>query len=69
LVNQISLSWGVRAAFYFEDMNTIDEMIDGTQKFLQQKGFLKKGDVVVNTGSMPISAELPTNMVKITKID
>ena len=69
LVNQISLSWGVRAAFYYKDMNTIDEMIAGTHKILKEKNFLQKDDVVVNTGSMPTSKELPTNMVKITKVE
>jgi pyruvate kinase len=69
LVNQISLSWGVQGAFYFKDMNTIDEMIEGTQKILLEKKLIKSGDVVVNTGSMPVVKELPTNMVKITKIN
>ena len=69
LVNQISLSWGVRAAFYYKDMNTIDEMIAGTHKILKEKNFLQKDSIVVNTGSMPTSRELPTNMVKITRIE
>ncbi len=69
LVNQISLSWGVRAAFYYQDMNTIDEMVAGTHKILKEKNFLQKDNVVVNTGSMPTSKELPTNMVKITKVE
>jgi len=69
LVNQISLSWGVRAAFYYQDMNTIDEMIAGTHKILKEKNFIQKDNVVVNTGSMPTSKELPTNMVKITKVE
>jgi pyruvate kinase len=68
LVNQISLSWGVRKAFYFENMNTIDEMIEGTHRVLKEKLFIKQGDVVVNSGSMPVSAEAPTNMVKISRV-
>ena len=27
------------------------------------------GDVVVNTGSMPVEAHLPTNMLKVSKVD
>ena len=68
LVNQLSLSWGVSRTFYFPNMDTIDEMIKGTHLVLKGRKLIQSGDVVVNTGSMPIEAELPTNMVKITKV-
>ncbi len=68
LVNQLSLSWGVSRTFYFPNMDTIDEMIKGTHLVLKGRKLIQSGDVVVNTGSMPIQAELPTNMVKITKV-
>lgn len=68
LVNQLNLSWGVSRTFYFPNMDTIDEMIKGTHLILKGRKLLQSGDVVVNTGSMPIQAELPTNMVKITKV-
>jgi len=29
---------------------------------------VKPGDVIVNTGSLPIEEHLPTNMLKITKL-
>jgi pyruvate kinase len=68
LVNQLSLSWGVSRTFYFPNMDTIDEMIKGTHLILKGRKLIQSGDVVINTGSMPIEAELPTNMVKITKV-
>jgi hypothetical protein len=30
---------------------------------------LKEGDIVVNTGSTPIKLHMPTNMIKINKVD
>jgi pyruvate kinase len=67
LVNQLSLSWGVNAFFYSNEEG-LDDIIFEQIDFLKQKGLLKKDDVVVNTGSTPVSAHLPTNLLKITKI-
>ena len=68
LVNQLSLSWGVRA-FYYSEEESLDDIIKDQISILQERGFVKSGDVVVNTGSLPVHLHLPTNMLKITKID
>lgn len=68
LVNQLSLSWGVRAFFYDEEESLDDIMFDEI-KILKERGFLKTGDVVVNTGSTPVHLHIPTNVLKITKVD
>ncbi len=68
LVNQLSLSWGVRAFFYHEE-NSLDEIISDQIDILKERGFLKAGDMVVSTGSTPVHLHLPTNMVKITKVE
>ncbi|HET9280143.1 MAG TPA: pyruvate kinase [Flavitalea sp.] len=68
LVNQLSLSWGVRA-FHYSEEESLDDIIKDEISILQERGFVKSGDVVVNTGSLPVHLHLPTNMLKITKID
>ncbi|RYZ16286.1 MAG: pyruvate kinase, partial [Chitinophagaceae bacterium] len=68
LVNQLSLSWGVRAFFYDEE-DSLDDIINDQIDILKERAFLKSGDVVVNTGSTPVHLHLPTNVVKITKVD
>jgi pyruvate kinase len=68
LVNQLSLSWGVRA-FYYGEEDSLDDIIFDQINILKERGFLKTGDVVVNTGSTPVHLHLPTNVVKITKVD
>lgn len=68
LVNQLSLSWGVRA-FHYSEEESLDDIIKDQIAILQERGFIKSGDVVVNTGSVPVHLHLPTNMLKITKID
>ncbi len=67
LINQLSLSWGVQA-FYYDKEESIDDVIADQQNILKEKGLLKSGDVVVNTGSTPVLEHLPTNMLKITKV-
>ena len=65
LVNQLSLSWGVRA-FYYDEENSLDEIINDQILILKEKGYLQTGDIVVNTGSTPVSMHLPTNVLKIS---
>ena len=67
LVNQLSLSWGVRAFFYDEE-ESLDAIINDQIEILKERGFIKAGDVVVNTGSTPIHLHLPTNVLKITTV-
>jgi pyruvate kinase len=68
LISQLSLSWGVRA-FYYAEEDSLDDIIFDQIEILKNRGFINTGDVVVNTGSTPIDQHLPTNIVKITKVD
>ena len=68
LVNQLSLSWGVRA-FYYDEEESLDDIIFDQIDILKERKFLKTGDVVVNTGSTPVDMHLPTNVLKITKVE
>lgn len=67
LINQLSLSWGVRA-FHYAEEESVDDIIHDQHEILKERGFVKSGDVVVNTGSLPIQEHLPTNLLKITKL-
>ncbi|PZX65935.1 pyruvate kinase [Hydrotalea sandarakina] len=68
LVNQLSLSWGVRA-FYYGEEESLDDIIFDQINILKERGFIKTNDVVVNTGSTPVDQHLPTNVLKVTKVD
>lgn len=68
LINQLSLSWGVRA-FYYGEEDSLDEILDDQIEILKERGFLKGGDTVVSTGSTPVHLHLPTNILKITKVE
>ncbi|MBU3713785.1 MAG: pyruvate kinase [Ferruginibacter sp.] len=68
LISQLSLSWGVRA-FYYGEEESLDDIIFDQINILKERGFINQGDVVVNTGSTPIDKHLPTNIIKITKVE
>ncbi len=68
LVNQLTLSWGVRAFFYNEE-DSLDEIFNDQIELLRQKGYIKSGDFIVSTGSTPVHLHLPTNVVKLTKVE
>ena len=68
LVNQLSLSWGVRA-FYYGEEESLDEIVNDQINILKERGFIKTGDVIVNTGSTPVHMHLPTNVIKVTKVE
>src|SRR6478736_3351975 len=53
LVNQLSLSWGVRA-FYYDEEESLDDIIDDQIEILKERGFVRTGDVAVSTGSTPV---------------
>lgn len=68
LINQLSLSWGVRA-FYYAEEESLDDILHDQINILKERGFIKTGDVVINTGSTPVAQHLPTNLIKVTRID
>jgi pyruvate kinase len=68
LINQLSLSWGVRAFYYAEEEN-LDTIIFDQVNILKERGFIKAEDVVVSTGSTPTKLHLPTNTIKITIVE
>lgn len=68
LINQLSLSWGIRAFYYDQENESMDEIIEDQIGILKRNKLVEIGQVIVNTGSMPTDEHLPTNMIKISKV-
>ena len=64
----LGLVWGVKT-FYYDKYTTTDETIKDVTEILTEAGYVKTGDVMVNTGSMPLHKRYRTNMLKITLVD
>lgn len=68
LLNTLSLVWGVRG-FYYDKFESTDNTIEDVNGTLKKNKLVKKGDVVVNTGSIPLHKRRRTNMLKVTVIE
>ncbi len=64
----LNLVWGVRTLFY-DKYGSTDQTISDVVELLKEKGYLKEGDFVVNTGSMPLAKRGRTNMLKLTLVE
>jgi pyruvate kinase len=68
LLRQMNLIWGVRS-FYYDKTENIDDTLDHIQEILEEQGYLTKGDIFINTASMPSHWTGHTNMIKINEVD
>jgi len=68
LLRHMSLVWGIRT-YYFSECFTVDDYISYTIEFLLSRNLIKKGDLVVHVGSIPILEKGKTNMIKLSVID
>lgn len=64
----LNLCWGVRC-FYYDRFTTTDETIEDVVRILKGNERVKEGDIIVNTGSMPLHRRHRTNMMKITVVE
>lgn len=67
LLNTLSLVWGVRG-FYYDKFDSTDSSIFDLSELLKKQKLVKKGDIVINTASIPMEAKGKTNMVKVTEV-
>ncbi|WP_194774159.1 pyruvate kinase [Pararhodonellum marinum] len=67
LITQLSLVWGVRPYFY-DNATSTDGTFQDIEDQLKEDGFVKTGDVIINTASMPLKSKGRTNMLKIHEV-
>ncbi len=67
ILDTLNLVWGVRG-FYYDRFTSTDETINDVVNILKDKKRVKEGDILINTGSMPLKARLRTNMLKVTQV-
>lgn len=68
MLSTLNLCWGVRS-YYYDRFTTTDETIEDVVEILKNKGRVDVGEVIVNTGSMPLHRRHRTNMMKITVVE
>lgn len=68
MLNTMSLCWGVRC-FHYDNFTSTDQTVKDVTNILKENGHVVSGDLIVNTGSMPLEMQRRTNMMKITIVD
>lgn len=67
ILTQLNLLWGVRA-FYYDKFVSTDDTIDDINQISKEKKYVKKGDMVINLASMPITEKGMVNTLRISEI-
>lgn len=67
VLKMLNLVWGIRGFLYDKNVST-DDTIQDVHEILKEKDLVKPGDVMINTGSMPLHEHGLTNMVKISRV-
>ncbi|MHA6248942.1 pyruvate kinase [Pontibacter sp. CAU 1760] len=65
LLSTLNLVWGIRG-FYYNKFESTDATIEDIKQTLLDGGYIQKGDVFINTASMPITEQKRTNMIKLS---
>jgi pyruvate kinase len=69
ILSQLNLVWGVRPLLYRNLLNgDTDVTMQEVNDILKVRHIVDEGDIVVNTGAIPLKEHLKTNMVRASKI-
>lgn len=67
ILTQMNLLWGVRS-FYYDKFASTDDTVEDVNKMAKQKGFVEKGDMVINLAAMPIAEKGMVNTLRVSDI-
>ncbi len=67
ILGKMNLLWGVRAFYYNKNVSTDDTVAD-INKIAQKKGFVTKGDLMINLTSMPVKDKGMVNTLRVSVI-
>ena len=67
ILSQLGLLWGVRCVFYDNFVST-DKTVEEVNNLAVKKGFVKKGDLVINLAAMPVVNKGQVNTLRISRL-
>lgn len=68
ILTQLNLLWGVNA-FYYDKFVTTDDTVDDINLMAKERGFVKKGDILINLAAMPVVERGMVNTLRISEIE
>ena len=67
ILARLNLLWGVKA-FYYDKYVSTDETVDDVNRIACEKGYINKGDYLINLAAMPIVNKGMVNTLRVTLI-
>ena len=68
ILTQLNLLWGVRSFYYDKHVSTDDTVTDVNQ-MARDKGFVDKGDFLINLAAMPVAERGMVNTLRVSEIE
>lgn len=68
ILTQLNLLWGVHS-FYYEKLVSTDDTVEDINLIAKEKGYVKKGDMMINLAAMPVSAKGMVNTLRVSEIE
>jgi len=64
----LSLLWGVKGVYYDKFVST-DDTVEDVNKIAHDRGFVEKGDYLINLAAMPIVKKGMVNTLRVSVIE
>ena len=68
ILTQLNLLWGVKSYFYDKSVST-DETVTDINNISKEKGYVEKGDFLINLAAMPIVDKGMVNTLRVSEIE
>ncbi len=68
ILTQLNLLWGVKS-FYYDKFVSTDDTVTDVNEIARQKGFVDKGDFLINLAAMPVTDKGMVNTLRVSEIE
>ncbi|HLN96439.1 MAG TPA: pyruvate kinase [Flavobacterium sp.] len=68
IMTQMSLLWGVKS-FYYDKFVSTDDTVTDINQMARERGFVDKGDFLINLAAMPVTDKGMVNTLRVSEIE
>ena len=68
ILTQLSLLWGVKS-YYYDKIVSTDDTVTDVNEIVKEKGYVTKGDFLINLAAMPIKEKGMVNTMRVSEIE
>ena len=68
ILTQLNLLWGVKS-FYYDKFVSTDDTVTDINQIAREKGYVEKGDFLINLAAMPVTEKGMVNTLRVSEIE